>query len=554
MNKSIFFLEMPIFSTVWNRRLPVFLLAFVFFWTVSSLYASFLSPPLVRHRQWHNERKKHSHYFSFPMICAFQGAERLSLCQTTPAQSSKDSSPLQNPNETQKQKRTRIRRTSAPAPELSATTSSQPNINERNGQFANRKPLKNIPNEVIHGSLKSTTPRGQHHRIATDNIQVDLKRTLDLQTQLQYARNGHAVLRQLLVSQNIDVSSKSNTAPSISSSSFEYLVQLRSKLMNHGKQYELSAWRQKILVASDHDPVQAKTMAASCHTVEACQEQLQRLLFRDRPDKQGKIRQHHRPVVSLPFLQFFNAWRVYPEVLVVAKALAQSAAILMDVPSVRLYQDAVFWKRQEDGPTPWHVDARMAPFDTSHMITFWIPLQPVQHSGLVFCSKSQADFALPYWNDVVGSSSVASATNSASSPWNNLEERYRGGGYGHTTNEYSCVDYMPLALGDVTVHSGWTLHCADASSPPFNGNGKTNHPTIEQNQTSRMALAITFVDARAPIRTDIDDISAKSDREDVWSYQDWIHEVPKGSCRWHHPFVPILWPPNRQVNGSHNND
>ena len=236
-------------------------------------------------------------------------------------------------------------------------------------------------------------------------------------TQLQYSRNGHAVIRQLL-------------RP-------EPLRQLRTVLVKYGQEQELAAWRQKVYVAADHDPQKAQALLeSSCHTVDDCKKQL-RLLLRTQE-------------VSLPFLQYFNTWKTHSAILDMAKSMAEVAAVLMDVTSVRLYQDAIFWKRIGDGPTPWHTDARMAHFDTSHMITIWIPLQPVTQSGLVFCSKSHNDFALPYWND------VSTAENYPNSPWNKLEERYPSS---------ACCDYMPLALGDVTVHSGWTLHCADAFVP-----------------------------------------------------------------------------------------
>ena len=61
--------------------------------------------------------------------------------------------------------------------------------------------------------------------------------------------------------------------------------------------------------------------------------------------------------------------------------------------SVRLYQDALFVKRSGDGPTRWHSDLNMAPFDTNDFVTCWIPLQKVPSqsdggSGLSFASGS----------------------------------------------------------------------------------------------------------------------------------------------------------------------
>jgi ectoine hydroxylase-related dioxygenase (phytanoyl-CoA dioxygenase family) len=218
--------------------------------------------------------------------------------------------------------------------------------------------------------------------------------------------------------------------------------------------------------------------------------------------------------VELPFLQYFNTWRHITDVQKLAFDLGHTASVLMDVQTVRLYQDALFWKRAGDGATPWHTDARMAPFDTSNMITFWIPLQPIPKKGgtaLVFVPKSHCDFALPFWNDF-----------ETSEEFTKLEERY----------DCRTVDYMPLSLGDVTVHSGWTLHCADGNV----------------SETDRLALAITYVDARAQVREDClqqqsTEGGGYGDNEDFWSYKEWVEQVPARQ-QFRHELVPIAWPPD----------
>ena len=377
-------------------------------------------------------------------------------------------------------------------------------IKEKSGRRYDLSTI-NIANEVprkksVTTSTSTSTSRDQGGNITTSFILP--MRQPDISTQLQYARNGHAVMRQLVPA-----------GP---------LAQLRTVLVQHGQAQELAAWRQKVQVAADHDPQKAQTLLeSSCHTIDDCQKQLRLLLRTD--------------TVSLPFLQYFNTWQSHAAVRDLATSMAEIAAVLMNVTSVRLYQDAIFWKRIGDGPTPWHTDARMAPFDTSHMITIWIPLQPVSQSGLVFCSKSHCDFALPYWND------VALAEQDPSSPWNHLEKRY--------PSSAACCDYMPLALGDVTVHSGWTLHCADALIP-MDVQRLSSETTQQHADADRLALAITYVDALAPVRDPKTFINEKSDKEDMWSYQDWIHDVRYNSSRWNHPLVPILWPSVTNTNGT----
>ena len=107
----------------------------------------------------------------------------------------------------------------------------------------------------------------------------------------------------------------------------------------------------------------SQSIANSLKDVDACQDMLESFGMADG---------------DLPFLQFFNTWRAKdsntPTVrqLCLSPYLAQAASIFMDSKTVKLYQDSLFHKRAGDGWTPWHSDCRMAPFDTSKMITFWI--------------------------------------------------------------------------------------------------------------------------------------------------------------------------------------
>ena len=295
---------------------------------------------------------------------------------------------------------------------------------------------------------------------------LDQTHDISIQTQLDYSRNGHAALRSFL-------------APVL-------IQQLREDLVEYSSSRSLQAYQQKVEVAGSAE------MASKCTTVEECIEALTSVGI---------------PADSLPFLQHFNTWKSVASARSVAKSarLAHAAATLLDVPSVRLYQDSIFHKRPGDGPTPWHSDARMAPFDTSKMITFWINLQPVPDhevggTGLIFVDGSHADFALPYWNGVDGHE------------YERLEERYP-----------ETSHHMPMNVGDCTIHAGWTLHCADEA--------------VDE----RIAYAVTFVDAKAEVREDASATQSKGDDEDRWSYSNWIEEVPPRRM-FHHPAVPIVWP------------
>lgn len=326
--------------------------------------------------------------------------------------------------------------------------------------------------------LEPARPKNIHQNQATGtgngtNIHRSrLPINISLKTQLDYSRNGHTVLKSLL-------------DPTL-------LLNVRKDILQFTAKNALDAWRQKVEVASN-----SPKLAQSCLTIEECQLELEKLQIQWE---------------SLPFLQFFNTWRSIPSVEALCYSLGGVASVLLDVPSVRLYQDSLFTKRALDGPTPWHTDARMAPFDTPNMLTIWIPLQDVPKDGtaLLFVSKSHSDFALPFWNEFDGPEFAR------------LEERYKG----------TSKNHMPLKLGDATVHSGWTLHCAD---------GNTSF------HDDRHALAISFVDADAPVRESALVFHTNShgygDNEDYWSYREWVTAVPPRRM-FRHDLVPIVWPPD----------
>ena len=348
---------------------------------------------------------------------------------------------------------------------------------------------------------------------------------ISLQTQLDYARRGHAVLRSFLPERLVE--------------------RLRSELVPYARSNALSGWRQKVEVqlADDADEDRrrnASSIASGLESVEECEAFLESLGI-----SSG----------DMPFLQHFNAWRspeacrTVPSVvrdLCLSPYLAQTASILLDSPTVRLYQDSLFHKRAGiDGWTPWHSDARMAPFDTSRMVSFWIPLQyvPSQEdggTGLLFVDGSHSDMALPYWNGSDGDE------------YDRLEERYGGGGGGGGDDDDDDDDddgngggvahHMPLEVGSATVHAGWTLHCAD----PAAGDGS--------GDDDRYALSIVYVDGRAELREGVLSPPTtttttapvdRDDKEDAWSFRSWVSEVEPRK-RFRHPMVPIVWPPTER--------
>jgi len=122
-------------------------------------------------------------------------------------------------------------------------------------------------------------------------------------------------------------------------------------------------------------------------------------------------------------------------------------------------------------------------------------------------------FALPFWNGAEGKE------------YARLEERYGSGSIAH---------HMPLAIGDVTVHNGWTLHSADGAE-------------LMEEGEDRYAFSVTYVDGNAEVRVDAlleynkKDIKTKGDMEDVWSYRSWVNEI-EPRTRFQHALVPIVLP------------
>jgi len=375
--------------------------------------------------------------------------------------------------------------------------------------------LQQVKARVNQTNINNTSiPATRHNNKKATGSATSAVPDISLQTQLDFARNGHCVLRNFILDDDSNLEHSSSLASGFNNKN-KKLSYLRRILQDYASEKELKAWIQKVEVAKGKN-VGVNDGINAFHSIHDCQKALQNLGVTD----------------SLPFLQYFNTWRKIPAVRELAFALGEAASILLDVPTARLYQDAIFLKRNRDGPTPWHVDAKMAPFDTSHMITFWIPLEKIPHpnnggTALIFCSKSHADFALSYWNpppEVTNSSNENiknNIENISSSEWDRLDDRY----------PKKLVDYMPMNLGDVTVHSGWTLHCS-------NGNER------EGSNNDRIALAITYVDGNAEVRPDWQSVGNNEDR---WSYQDWCKEVTPRK-KFSHKLVPIVWPSSMREN------
>ena len=150
-----------------------------------------------------------------------------------------------------------------------------------------------------------------------------------------------------------------------------------------------------------------------------------------------------RSTYKRAFIQTTNIWQHSETLrqLVMHPGLAGLAARLMGCETVRLYHDQALFKEAGGGHTPWHRDQVYWPLDTDKTCTIWIPLVavPKEMGPLSFVAGSHQ------WE--AGRELVIS---DASDDF--FEKLVK-------TNSAQELR-KPFALGDVSFHSGWTLHRA----------------------------------------------------------------------------------------------
>ncbi|MCC6485806.1 MAG: phytanoyl-CoA dioxygenase family protein [Armatimonadetes bacterium] len=150
-----------------------------------------------------------------------------------------------------------------------------------------------------------------------------------------------------------------------------------------------------------------------------------------------------RDTYGKAFLQIINLWQNHESVraFVLSPRFAKIAAQLMQVDGVRIYHDQALFKEPGGGLTPWHQDQYYWPLDGAKTITMWMPLVdvPPEMGALTFASGSHTEGFL-------GHIRISDDSEEHFSKYVN-------------DNGYPVVR-EPLALGDATFHSGWTLHCA----------------------------------------------------------------------------------------------
>jgi ectoine hydroxylase-related dioxygenase (phytanoyl-CoA dioxygenase family) len=217
-----------------------------------------------------------------------------------------------------------------------------------------------------------------------------------------------------------------------------------------------------------------------------------------------------RDTYSRAFLQVTNLWRHSDRVkeFVFSRRLARTAAELMQVRGVRLYHDQALYKEASGGFTPWHVDQYYWPLSSDRTITAWVPLQDTS------ADMGPLTFAVGSHRSGFGRTLAISDESEAA-----IEEFVASRGYE--------IDDAPFALGDVSFHSGWTIHRAPNNTSPI----------------PRRVMTIIYIDVDIRVAEPANK-SQRGDREA------WLDAKPVGSLA-DGPLNPVVWtagsPPSRAV-------
>jgi len=148
----------------------------------------------------------------------------------------------------------------------------------------------------------------------------------------------------------------------------------------------------------------------------------------DERDLEGK-----KESITVKYLHRYSVG-VIPFIL--ARRLGKIAADLLETDSVRMLGNYGVYKEPGDKSTRWHQDNNHIFLDTDRTLTIWIPLTDItrQMGTMVFLSGSH------------------SLNDREKGDVKNLAHAIRKG--------LPEVNYGAMQAGDVTVHSGWTLHTA----------------------------------------------------------------------------------------------
>jgi ectoine hydroxylase-related dioxygenase (phytanoyl-CoA dioxygenase family) len=160
-----------------------------------------------------------------------------------------------------------------------------------------------------------------------------------------------------------------------------------------------------------------------------------------------------RPTYQQAFIQVGGMWRHSgaAQLFSFSRRLASIATRLMQTEGTLLHHDQALFKEAGGGHTPWHCDQQYWPLDGDserEAVSAWIPLQdvPLEMGPMMFAAGS-ARRRTPedrHYGLKINDESERDIS-------------------GYVKEQGLEVSVEPYALGDVSFHSGWCLHRADAN-------------------------------------------------------------------------------------------
>lgn len=147
------------------------------------------------------------------------------------------------------------------------------------------------------------------------------------------------------------------------------------------------------------------------------------------------------------FLQVTNLWTRHPGVrpLSLNRCCAGIATALLGTQGVRMWHDQALFKEPAGGRTAWHCDQFFWPLSSDRCVSVWIPLQdtPLEAGALQFAAGSHRyDHGRHLGISDAGDEQVAASIR----------------------EHELAVHPEAFRIGDVSFHSGWTFHRAEANA------------------------------------------------------------------------------------------
>ncbi|MDP6114498.1 MAG: phytanoyl-CoA dioxygenase family protein [Planctomycetota bacterium] len=174
-----------------------------------------------------------------------------------------------------------------------------------------------------------------------------------------------------------------------------------------------------------------------------------------------------RTTYQQAFIQVGNLWRKdeTAKEFSFSKRLARIATELMGTRGTRMYHDQALYKEESGGFTPWHADQQYWPLASAKSVTAWVPFQPVPVEMGPLCFGKGSHIKN------IGRDLEISDESEAL-----IRQLIRENGIVEVLEPFEC--------GEVSFHTGWTLHRA---GPNTSGRPREVHTVIFMDIDMKLA-------------------------------------------------------------------